>query len=117
LAGKRRRGFQKSGAERRNIEEANMVKNIDDMQKLGKDNLDATMQSFGACSKTAQAIAVEMAEYSKKSFEDGTKALERLFGVKTLESAITIHSDYAKTCLYRKLDSAIFVVKATENRM
>ena len=40
-----------------------MVKNFDDIQKLGKDNMDATMKSFGALSKSAQAIATEMADY------------------------------------------------------
>ena len=74
-----------------------MVKNFDDMQKLGKDNLDATMNSFGAFSKNAQAIAVEMTDYSKKSFEDGSKALEKLFGAKTLEKVIEVQTDYAKS--------------------
>ena len=46
-----------------------MVKNIDDMQQFGKDNMDATMKSFGALSKSMQAIAVEIADYSKKVFE------------------------------------------------
>lgn len=74
-----------------------MMKNFDDIQKLGKDNLDATVKSFGALSKTAQAIATEMTDYSKKSFEDSSKALERLFGAKTLEQAIEIQTDFAKT--------------------
>ena len=74
-----------------------MVKNFDDMQKLGKDNMDATMKSFGALSKSAQAIATEMADYSKKSFEDGSKAVEKLFGAKTFEKAVEIQTDFAKT--------------------
>jgi hypothetical protein len=74
-----------------------MVKNFEDMQKVSKDNLDATMKSFGALSRSAQAIATEMADYTKKSFEDGSKALERLFGAKTLEKAIEIQTDFAKT--------------------
>ena len=74
-----------------------MLNNFDDMQKLGKNNLDATMKSFGALSKSAQAIAVEMTDYSKKSFEDGNKALEKLFGAKTLEQAVEIQINYAKT--------------------
>jgi hypothetical protein len=73
-----------------------MVKNFDDMQKLGKDNMDATLKSFGAVSKSTQAIAVEMADYSKKAFEDGSKALEKLFGAKTPEKAIEIQTDFAK---------------------
>ena len=36
-----------------------MANNIDEMQRLGKDNMDATIKSFGALSKSMQAIAVE----------------------------------------------------------
>ena len=74
-----------------------MLKNFDDVQKVGKDNMDATMKSFGAVSKSVQAIAVEVADYSKKSFEDGSAALEKLLGAKSLEKAIEIQSDYAKS--------------------
>jgi hypothetical protein len=73
-----------------------MIK-LDDMQKLGKDNMDAAMKSFGAFSKTGQAIAAEVVDYSKKSFEDGTKVMEKLLGAKSLEKAIEIQADYAKT--------------------
>ncbi len=74
-----------------------MLKNFDEIQKLGKDNMDATMKSFGALSKGVQAIAVEVADYSKKSFEESSAAMEKLFGAKSLEKAIEIQSDYAKT--------------------
>jgi hypothetical protein len=73
-----------------------MIK-IDEMQKFGKDNVDATLKSFGALSKASQAIATEVADYSKKSFEDGTKVVEKLFGAKSFEKAIEIQADYAKT--------------------
>jgi len=74
-----------------------MLKNVDEMQKLGKDNVEAAMKAFGATSKGFQAIAAEVTNYSKKSFEDGTAAVERLLGAKTLEKAIEIQSEYAKT--------------------
>jgi hypothetical protein len=67
------------------------------MQKLSKDNVDATMKSFGALSKASQAIATEFADYTKKSFEDGTKVMEKLLGAKSLDKAIEIQTDYAKT--------------------
>jgi len=73
-----------------------MMKNFDDMQKAGKDGMDATMKSFGVLSKATQAIAAEVADYSKKSFEDGTKVFERLIGAKSLDKAIEIQTDYAK---------------------
>jgi hypothetical protein len=74
-----------------------MIKNFDDMQKMSKDNVDATMKSFGALSKATQAIATEFADYSKKSFEDGTKVMEKLLGAKSLDKAMEIQTDYAKT--------------------
>jgi hypothetical protein len=64
-----------------------MVKNFEDLQQVGKETM----------SKSAQAIAVEVADYSKKAFEDGTAALEKLFGVKSLEKAIELQSEYAKS--------------------
>ena len=74
-----------------------MVRNIDEMQKLGKDNMDATMKSFGAFSKTLQAITVEIADFSKKLFEQNTAATERLIGAKSLEKAVEVQSDYVKS--------------------
>jgi len=73
-----------------------MVK-IDEMQQFGKDNVDATMRSFGALSKSVQAIAVEIADYSKKVFEQGTAATEKLVGAKSLEKAFEVQSDYIKS--------------------
>ena len=74
-----------------------MVKNLEDLQAVGKENVDATLKSFGALSKSGQAIAVELADYSKKAFQDGSTALEKLFGVKSLDKAIEVQSEYAKT--------------------
>lgn len=73
-----------------------MAQNFEDIQKLGKDNLDLAVKSFGTASKGFQAIAVEVADYSKKSFEEGTAAAEKLFGAKTLDKAVEIQSEYFK---------------------
>jgi len=73
-----------------------MLKNFDELQKLNKDNMDVAMKSFGALSKSVQAIAAEVADYSKKSFEEGSAAAEKMFGAKTLDKAIEIQTDYAK---------------------
>jgi phasin family protein len=74
-----------------------MLKNFEDFQKLGKDNVDVALKQFGTVSKGWQAIATEFAGYSKKSFEEGSAALEKLLGAKTLEKAIEVQSDYVKT--------------------
>jgi|SRR5581483_9384942 len=74
-----------------------MLKNFEDFQKLGKDNMDHAMKQFGTVSKGWQAIATEVADYSKKSFEESSATLEKLFGAKSLEKAIEIQSEYVKT--------------------
>jgi len=85
-----------------------MVKNFEDLQQVGKENVEVAMKSAETLSKGAQAIAVEVADYSKKSFEDGSAMLEKLFGVKSLEKAIELQSEYAKTAYEG------FVAKATK---
>lgn len=74
-----------------------MVKNFEDLQQVSKEGVDLAMKSMSTVSKSAQAIAVEIADYSKKSFEESTAALEKLFGVKSVEKAIELQTEYAKT--------------------
>ena len=70
-----------------------MMNQFDDFQKLGKENMDATMKALGAFSMGAQQIAVESADYAKKSFEQSTATLEKLVGAKTLDKAIEINAE------------------------
>lgn len=74
-----------------------MVKNFEELQQASKENIDLAVKSMGNVSKSAQAIAVELADYSKKSFEESTAMIEKLFGVKSLEKAIEVQSEYAKS--------------------
>lgn len=69
---------------------------VEDMQKVAKENAENAQKAFGTLSKGLQAIATEMAEYSKKSFEDGSAVLEQLAGAKTLDKVVEIQSDFAK---------------------
>ena len=74
-----------------------MIQQFDTIQKFGKDNVDAALKSFGTVSKGAQTIAVETADYAKKSFEQRTATLEKLVGAKTLDKAIEIQTDFVKS--------------------
>ena len=74
-----------------------MVSNFEDMQKYGKDNMDATMKAWGQLSRGVQALAAETAEYSKKSYEEGTAAIEKLLGAKSIDKALEIQTAYAKS--------------------
>ena len=69
-----------------------MLKGFEDFQKVGKDGFDAAVRSFGEMNKGFQAIAAEVTDYSKKAFEDSTRAFEQLIGAKTVEQAIEIQS-------------------------
>ena len=73
------------------------TKNFDEIQKFGKDSVDAAIKALGAVSKSAQAIAVETVDYSKKAFEESTATIEKLFGAKSVEKAIEIQQDYLKS--------------------
>src|ERR1700722_8280103 len=90
------------------VVETIMLKNFDDMQKYSKDHMDSTMKAWGHVSKGVQQIAAETADYSKKSFEEGSAALEKLLGAKSLEKAIEIQTAYAKTAY------EAFVAQATK---
>jgi hypothetical protein len=69
----------------------------DPMQKFGKEGMDMAMASFGAWSKNAQAIATELADYSRKSFEASAAALEKLTSAKTIDKAMEVQNEYLRT--------------------
>ena len=78
-------------------ERMTMIKTFEDLQQVGKENVDNALKSFGALSKGSQAIAVEVVDYSKKSFEDSSALVEKLFGVKSIDKAFEVQTDYAKS--------------------
>ena len=73
-----------------------MINNLEDMQKLGQSNVDNAMRMFGEWNKNWQAIAEEMGDYTKRSFEEGSATLEKLMASKSVEQAIEIQTSYAK---------------------
>ena len=74
-----------------------MMNGFENIQKLQKENTELAMKSFGNVSKGFQAIAAEIADYSKKSFEDGTALVEQLAAAKSLDKAIELNGEYAKS--------------------
>ncbi len=74
-----------------------MFSNFDEIQKVNKDNLERGMASFGAVSKNTQTIAVETADYMKKSFENASAAFEDMLAAKSLEKAVSLQNDYARS--------------------
>lgn len=74
-----------------------MFQNFEDFQKISKDNTELALKNFNAVSKGLQTIAVEVADYQKKSFEQGTAALERLLSARSVDKAVETQADYFKT--------------------
>lgn len=71
------------------------LKNFDGVQ-FSQETLDTAVKNFNTATKSVQAIAVELAEYSKKSFEESAAVLEKMLGAKSLEKAIELQQEYVK---------------------
>jgi hypothetical protein len=61
-----------------------------------EDNYDAVVRSYSELNKGLQAIGARVTDYSRRAFEDATRAFEQLISAKSLEHAIEIQSQYAK---------------------
>lgn len=85
-----------------------MAYEFEDVQKYGKEQLDAAAAATTSFAKTLQAIATETADYSKKSFENGSAFVEKLLSVKSPDAAIQLQSEYWKTSY------AGFIAQATK---
>jgi len=70
---------------------------FEDFQKFNKQQIEAFTASTAVLSKGIQEIASESTEYSKKTFSSASAVFEKLLGAKTIESAIQIQTDFAKS--------------------
>ncbi len=74
-----------------------MVATFESVQLFGKEQMAAFTTATDAIAKGWQGIATETTDYSKKSFEKTRQLTEKLIGVKKLEDAIALQSEFAKT--------------------
>lgn len=73
------------------------LKNVgEEYQRLSKEGFNAATRSFGEMNKGFQALAAEMTDYSKRTFEDVFRAWEQLLGARSMDRAFEIQSQYAK---------------------
>jgi hypothetical protein len=73
-----------------------MVK-VEDIQQYGKEQIDTVVASATTLQHGIQAIASAYGDYTKKSFEDTKSFVEKLSGVSSIEKAIEVQTDYAKS--------------------
>jgi phasin family protein len=74
-----------------------MTHSFEDADAIGKEFLECGLRSFAAVSKGVQAIALDATEYTKKSYEEGSAALQKLAAAKSAEAAFEIQSGYARS--------------------
>jgi phasin family protein len=74
-----------------------MTPTFEDFQKTAKDNMDVAVKTFGLYTKNAQALASESVDYAKKSYEANAAHVEKLFSVKTLDKAVELNTEFAKS--------------------
>ena len=73
-----------------------MVK-VEDIQQYGKEHLETVVASATTLQNGIQAIASAYGDYTKKSFEDTKSFVEKLSGVKSLDKALEVQTEYAKS--------------------
>jgi phasin family protein len=74
-----------------------MVMKVEDFQNFGKEQYEAALASVSSFTKGYQAIATAYADYSKKSFEDTSAFVEKLSGVKSIEKAVELQTEFTKS--------------------
>jgi phasin family protein len=73
-----------------------MVK-VEDIQQYGKEQIDTVVASAATLQNGLQAIASAYGDYTKKSFEDTKSFVEKLSSVGSLDKAIEVQAEYAKS--------------------
>ena len=74
-----------------------MYATFEDFQKFGKQQFDAVAAAATSLTRGWQEIAAETTEFSKKAIAANTDVFEKLLGAKTLDSAIQIQTEFAKS--------------------
>ena len=72
------------------------MKSFEEFQSFGKDGIEAYVASSKALTNGFQAIAQETAEFSRKSFEKSSAALEKLTASKSFDKALEAQQAFAK---------------------
>ncbi|MEM7424948.1 MAG: phasin family protein [Pseudomonadota bacterium] len=74
-----------------------MIKSFEEAQNWGKQGFEAYVASATAWTKGLQGIATEVADYSRKSFEEGTAMVEKAVAAKSFDKALEVQQGYVKS--------------------
>ena len=73
-----------------------MIK-VEDIQQYGKEHIESVVASATTVQTGLQAIASAYGDYTKKSFEDTKSFVEKLSSVKSLDKALEVQTEFAKS--------------------
>lgn len=73
-----------------------MIKGIEDVQRANQQGMETAIKVWGDWSKGWQSIAAEWSDYTKRSFEDGTQAWERMAAARSLDQVVEIQTQFAR---------------------
>lgn len=72
------------------------MNNVEQFQKHAQEHNEAAIASANTLAASARTIATAHAEYTKKSFHDGSEFISKLTSLKSPDEAMKLHADYAK---------------------
>ncbi len=73
------------------------MKSVDEMAGMAKGNVEAMLASSRAATQGIEAIAKQVSDFSRKSFEEVTAAARAMTTVKTPNELMQLQNDFAKT--------------------
>jgi len=74
-----------------------MEQTFEQAGRLGKEFADTSLHSISVMANGMQTIASEAADYSRKSFETNSRAMEQIVSAKSPEKALEIQAGLVKT--------------------
>lgn len=73
------------------------MKQVDEVAGMARGNVEAMLASSRAAAQGIEAIAREVADFSRKTFEETTAAARAMTTVKTPNELLALQNDFAKT--------------------
>ncbi|MGH6778920.1 MAG: phasin family protein [Bradyrhizobium sp.] len=70
---------------------------VEDFHNYGRQQFESIVASANSLQGGLSAIANAYGDYTRKSYEDTRSFVERLSGVTSLDTALDVQSDYART--------------------
>ena len=80
-----------------NTDQNNANRNLSQLQDESREQIDAAAASMNSFPGGFHAIAAAYSDYTKKSFEDTRAFVEKLSGAKSVDKAIEIQTEFAKS--------------------